>query len=270
MRFRVVPLLLLVVLLGCDNRKRWTNPILDVNCGKLKLHFEERVEHIGFPAGVTSFTPALLMDDGSGWRAVNARGEHSSPSGYTSLLAATARFHRFPSRPDEDAYHHSTWVLYVDPAVISEAEYDAVCACVDANISAIDAAWDKPRNPTENFGLSTERRFRMHAALRIKYDPRFSYADRTTLGVLWDCPSHAAIKTGVPDELVFFSTKDTFVGVIGRISRDEKHAELYSFRQLIPAVQRIVGQNYKEFYGQCRNARGKTLYETLAPVDWKP
>lgn len=263
---------LLIPACGGAPSRKWTTPVLDVDCGgNLKLHFEERGEFMGFPAGAQFFDPVLLMDNGSGWKTV-ATLTGASPSAYSSLLPANARLHRFEKTKSaaEGSYHRRAWPMYIDPAVVSDAQYDRVCACLDANLASIDAAWDKPRDPNENFELSTERRPWLESAVHIAYDPRFVTIDRTTLGVRWECPDGSFIKTEPPHVLSWVSIKDDVTGVIGWISDDQKHAELFPESKVgLPALRRTSRGRQREYYGTCRDARGRSLYETLAPAEWK-
>jgi hypothetical protein len=252
---------------ACD--KQWTTPVADVDCGGFKLRFEEQGKYLAAPVGSHYFRPALKMNDGSGWVAIEENAMYEPACGYSSLLPASARFHPFPVTPErtEDPYHHPPWTLYVDPAKIAPARYDAICACIDRNIATIDGAWDKPRDPAANFDLSTDRRFRLASALHVAFDSRFAQPDRTTLGMRWECPGGTFIKTETPNMLVFCSIEERVTGIIGHVSADQKHAELWDASKLIPVIQRTTGGHYREFYGQCRDSAGKSLYATLSAID---
>ena len=247
--------------------KKWTNPVAEIRCGATTLRFEERVEDMGFPSGAIFFHPALLMNDGHGWKVVDDAGSHDSPAALSSFLPAGASLHVFQGAANrwDDRYHTPPWTLYVDPKAITLAEYAGVTSCIDANVDAIDAAWDRKRRPEENFDLSTERRRRVDSIVHIAYD-RFHYPERVALGAIWDCPGGKFLRTETPD-LVTLCSPDDMCGVIGRVSEDQKSIALYAWQDLIPFVQRITGTNYRAFYGTCRDSAGRSFYDALKPAN---
>lgn len=262
-------------LAGCGSKK-WTTPIATIDCGTMKLRFEERGIDRGFPSGARSFIPALLMNQGAGWQLVDDIGVHEGPSGYSSLLPPTSGFHVFARSPNgesEDDYHHPPWVIYANPSEINDAQYTALSACIETNLAAIDAAWEKERDPKENFDLATDRRVRISSILHLAHDQpvtaNHSFAARRTTDVLWNCPDGTFIKATPPDALDLCSESADVCGQIGRVSRDQTRARLYPWSYLIPATQRVTGPGYEDFYGSCRDAAGRSLYDTLKPVAWK-
>ena len=263
-----------LALAGCGVRE-WTTPIATVDCGTTKLRFEEHGSYLGFPAGSWSFTPALLMNQGDGWKLVDGRGAHEGPSGYDSLLPSTSGFHVFvrpPGRARQDDDVHSPWVIYANPSEIDDAHYSALSACIETNLAAIDAAWEKKRYPERFFEQATDRRLRITSIIHLAHDPLVgagrSYEDRTTNEVRWDCPGGAFIRATPPDSLELCK-RGVACGQIGRISEDQTSARLYPWSYLIPAAKRMTGPEYKAFYGKCVDSAGRSFYDVLKPVDWE-
>jgi hypothetical protein len=253
-------LLVMPFLLGCE--KSWTSPVLELRCGATRLRFEERGRDQGFPSGALSFTPALLMNDGSGWVVATEQGAHAGPQAYARLLPAAAGLHLFPG----NAGRTPPWVLFVDPAAVNDTQYAAICRCLDANVNAVDAAWDRTRPPAKYF--DSQRRLRIASMVHVRYDDRFNGPDRTTLGARWECPGGTFLKTEPPDS-VSHCVAGQFCISMGRISDNASTVTLYPPSSLGPAMSRIAGPDPQRFYGQCRDASGRSLFDTLRPAPWK-
>lgn len=243
-------LAVVLVLVACE--RTWTTPVAEVNCGSMKLRFEERGRDRGWPSGSVSFTPALLMSSGSGWKTIDGNGSNMDPSAYARLMPAAARFHLFPGADrwsqDLEVRH---WVLFLDPAIVDGAQYEAVSQCIDANFAAIDAAWGRKRPPDGDY--EEERRPHLIGMLRMQHRWDFTSGVQPTLGKRWECPDRTFIKTSPPFDLSHCdATSCTEI------------AEIRDGGTTVAFQPRFAAR--REFYGTCRDANGRLLYEDLTPL----
>ena len=124
---------LALCLWACD--RHVTSPILDLDCSKLKLRFEER----GRLTFETSYwSEVLLIDKGSGWVDLSEMGV--SADSYPTLLAKR----EFPfddERPGANPLDRSYSSIIVSQKSASRADFDAISGCLAKNIVAIDHAF---------------------------------------------------------------------------------------------------------------------------------
>ncbi|OGR66460.1 MAG: hypothetical protein A2X30_04720 [Elusimicrobia bacterium GWB2_63_16] len=250
--------------------------VTTVDCGELRLQFEIN-EFRGPPDMPLSHFPKLyLLRSGLPRVEVDklyARNRIEIPD----LLEPEADFHFFPPLNGKDravpARHHLR-DIFVDPQVFSAGDYDRIKACLDKNLPAIDAAFDRPM-----FGGDYVPAHRLRSIVYRRYEDDYSFCGDEVLGKRFDCyGGQAYIKTTLPNGLQLCrpgSVVTNSLDLIGRISRDQRSAQLRAPGSGGPAnhpdygLKALAGPDWKGFYGTCRDASGKNIFDYFAQEPWK-
>ena len=281
-----VPCVALGMLLFGTRHEQRSNPVIDIRCGPTRLRFEERVKPRNF-YGLTyrqvltvagARDEGVLIDEGPHEGAVYSGRMYSPDEGF--LL-----FGPFEGRGIErSTYHSNAWDIFVHPERFSMPDYGAIAACIQKNIPAIDAAYDRPRGteppPDE------DRRVRLTSILRADWDPGFSGCGKKVTGRRFDCEDRRVYLKSVPPRNILMCRTDVeyFDGyrndIIGRISEDQGQLEIrgpgfggtesgepYSGEN--SGVKALVGPDWENLYRNCRDASGKSLFDYFAVKPWQ-
>ena len=220
-----------LALVSCD--KTTVIPVADLSCGPTRLRFEVRRHETGFPAGAVSYTPIVSMNDGSGWTTVDDYGSHVTPYGYARLLPrhVDLRLYRVYEIGAYD-WRLEPWAIYADPATITNAEYNAVSACVQANVPVLDAAFDR---------VPSDRRYRVASMLHVPHDD-------ASLNLRWTCANGTYLQTEREDTMSICDGKPPCMSVAW-IKGDAAALEFF--------------KPPSDVYPQCRDSAGRPLSETF-------
>jgi hypothetical protein len=270
----------------------YATTIADLDCGSLKLHFEEKV-HSDF--NYTAWSESLLLDRGAGWTMIDAEGaypdayDRTGPEPFTRFLPASMAFHRFPfdERRPRVKGHRTPWAIFVDPARVSAEEYHVIFGCLHRNLAAIDRAFAAER-PNEDPKLTRtggpERTPQISSIIYAPREPEFATCGAKTLGKRWRCADGKGyIKTIVGstrDHLLLCAPEPPassgIVAVngvsmaLGQISADQKTAWLWPPCTSCYAFQSLVGsQDPRKYYGTCRDESFFSFLDAFDVVDYQ-
>jgi len=275
-RIAVATLLVNFALLACAPPPDRIDVILDIDCGPVKLRFQERRHVVDSFAGVVSYASEFLVDGGSGYRVADTAGHREGPEAYSTLLDPSVGYSKFPLDLDRRprGASRSPWGLFVDPAAVPRAAYDRTAPCLAGRLDAIDAAFMKPRREGEPVSDPDQRR-QITSIVYTAYRGEFETCGEPTLGSRWSCPGGAYIKTALSPRPILCAQNQplsttsvtTFpIGMnVGEISMDQKSITIWEPDRNSHDYRAIEGMDPVVFYAQCRDARGRGFLEVFAP-----
>ena len=267
--------------------KNETRVLLDLECGPFQARFEERAQK---SLSNTTYDEVLLVEKGGRFVEVDRADHRGGPERYSRLLRSEAGFRLFPfdaKRPRDDSYHgRSAWGIFAKPSVVSRPEYDALAACLAGNVAAIDEAFAS-RPGEGSLSVWPDRRPQISSIVRAAYDPEYDLCGPKTLGGRWTCgQGEGYIKTrlGAAGGGSFIlctaeprksermgGVTGTYIPngmVVGGDAADQSAVFLakpdttsYEYQTL------LAGKDAKTYYASCRDASGRTFFETFKPID---
>lgn len=263
-----------LALAGCYRNVDET--VITVDCGGTSLEFTVN-EFRGPPDMPLSHWPELYqLRDGLPRQLVDRLYGKRRVEVYAHLPEAD-RFHLFPpldnkARARPDVHHLQD--IFIDPAVFSAAEYEGIKACVEKNLPAIDAAFDRPL-----FDGEYVPRLRLRSILYRAYEDGFAFCGEETLGLRFDCAGgRAYIKTVLPGGLQLCragSRATNAKDFIGRLSADGRSVKLRAPGSTGPAdhpdygLKTLAGPDWRGFYSTCRDREGKNLFDHFKTEPWQ-
>jgi hypothetical protein len=263
-----------LALAGCYRNVDET--VITVDCGATALEFtvnefrgppDMPLSHFPKLSLLRTGLPPVLADRLYGKRRVEVYAH----------LPADDKFHLFPPLDNKararPAVHHLQ-DIFIDPAVFSTTEYEGIKTCVEKNLPAIDAAFDRPLFDGEYIP-----RLRLRAILHRAYEDGFAFCGEETLGLRFDCSGgRAYIKTVLPGGLQLCragSRATNAKDLIGRLSADGRSAQLRAPGSTGPAdhpdygLKTLAGPDWRGFYAACRDREGKNLFDHFKTEPWK-
>jgi hypothetical protein len=273
----------LLTSIGCREAKPdRLDTIIELDCGPLRIRFQEQVKEVNSLAGVRSYTELLHINRGEGWQladsagATGSSGHRGGPEGYSGLLPADLSYRALPfddeTRPDTPS--RSRWGVFLDPKVVSREDYEVVSQCVAKNLKEIDAAFDAPRKGEAP--RDPDQRRRLSSLVHAAFDDEMNMCGEKTIGRRWECPGGGYVKTRLTSphlilcaneqpESTFMVTRFPVGMIVGAISPDQKQVELWKadpsshdYRLL------LAGKDPGAYYASCRDRGGRGLLETFA------
>jgi hypothetical protein len=289
-----VPLLVFTAACGV---KEASYTLLDLDCGKAKLRFQEKVLS---DFNHTQWNETTLLARGSGWVELSA-GEGSPDAhqrvgaeAFSRLLPPSVGFRAFPFdekrprgrtwSPDGGAVTRRGWALYVDPAVVSRTEYDAVASCLASHTAEIDHAFESVP-PIKDPELMKEARAHPRPASQLSsvvysaWDGGLGRCGPRTLGARWTCgDGKGYIKTVVGrTNAVLLCAPVAPPGVVtvnglemelGQISEDQRTVWLVKPCTKCYAYTSLVGAGPPaKYYASCRDESGQRFTDAFQVVE---
>jgi hypothetical protein len=264
---------LAVGLAGCDVGK--TTTILDVDCGTLKLRFEERFHSLLLSnTQPDTWEHALLLDKGL-WRwALVSKVDAGTRAGaaletgvesFARFLQPEVAYHELPLSGERSGVMSFSrhWSVFVDPALVSRKQYDAIAACLATNATAVDRAF---------VARATGPRAQLSSVLYSAHDPQFSYCGARTLGARWECAQGSYIKTRLgadkgPLVLCVADAQTSALKIeiaLGEISADRKGVFLRDPEASPETIRALfAGRPARDYYARCRDASGKGFFDAF-------
>ena len=250
--------------------------VTSVDCGEFRLQFEVN-EFRGPPDMPLSRFPKLFLLRGTLPKLQVDRLDHRYRVEMYGLLSPGDKFRLFPPLDGKarakPARHHLR-DIFVDPEVFSAGDYDRIEACLGKNLPAIDAAFDRPM-----FDGDYVPAYRLRSTVYRRFEHDYADCGDKVLGKRFDCyGGQAYIKTILPNGLQLCrpgSAVTNSSDLIGRISRDQRSMQLRAPGSGGPAdhpeygLKALAGPDWKGFYGACRDASGKNIFDYLAQEPWK-
>jgi hypothetical protein len=189
------------------------------------------------------------------------------PETFSRVLGPAPPFHAVPfddQRKPTRVYSGCT--VFVDPARVTRADYDALSSCLAANALAIDRAL----GVRDGMRDSQDPAPQIAGTLYSRREAGYSHCGGATLGTRWDCAGgRSYLKTvmGRDGQIVTCpvtpapppgasplpaSVVDPLV--VGKLSGDQAWIHLTQ-----PASTR-------KYFATCRDSTGKTLFDTFKPA----
>jgi tetratricopeptide (TPR) repeat protein len=275
----LVPVLLVVTcfgLVGWEFVPR-TTTIIDLDCGTVKLRFQEK-SHPEPLGGLynrdSSWEDFLLLRRSGDWVELS-RGQGSTRGAgnsiaaegpdvpYARLLPPELGFHDFPlseGRVTSSRFASWRWPLFIDPAVVTRGEYDAISSCLAKNLGAVDRAFVANDGGPRPYVTSI-----VYAA----FDRELTGCGAKTVGVRWSCGGGKAyIKTrprGGPNGPLVLCVAGADMEVemsLGDLSSDQ-NAVFLRDPEWSPTTRALLGEDPKAYYTTCRDASGKGFFDTF-------
>jgi hypothetical protein len=267
--------------------KHETHVLLDLDCGPLKVRFEERAQK-----SFSNTTWDLLLLAGKGGRFVEVdRADHrGGAEKYSRLLPAEMGFRAFPfddARPRDESYNRSSlWGVFAKPSAVSGPDYDALASCLAANAKAVDHALAS-RPGEGNLSAWPDRRPQISSIVRAAYDREYDLCGPKTVGARWTCGAgEGYIKTRLGTSgggsFILCTTEPrkserlasltvTYIPngmLVGNDAADQSAVFLrkpdttsYEYETL------LAGKDAKAYYASCRDQSGRAFFDTFKPID---
>lgn len=251
--------------------------VLDLECPGLRLRFEERCEH-RFPVGELC-GEVLLVGRGTEWMEVDVA-SHRGPESYSRLLPQEVGFRAFPFEGKRKSdYSRQKWGVFVNPALVSRAEYDGMAACLAANLDKVDLAF-----ALRGGGLRELERPQLTSIVHAAYDAELASCGEKTIGRRWTCgDGEGYIKTRVPPDgppFILCATarrpqrmdggraEPQYGMVVGNISTDQRAVLLAAPGQADDEYQKLLaGRDAQAYYATCRDTAGERFFDTFQACD---
>jgi hypothetical protein len=254
-------------------------PLHELTCGAVKLRFEETtVSNVS----VTRWEERLLRETAGQWVTVDQAnvGYGFGPETFSRLIAPDLAYHALaedPARPRGTG--RPAWTVFVDPAQTTRADYEAISACIASNAAAIDRALAAPRPGGGASSLAAVRSAQVTGTIYGRYDEGFARCGGKTLGSRWDCADgRAYIKTVMYDQVGQLrlcqidpppapgQTPFPLMGsgdmTVAAITEDQAWIYLHEPTSW-EREKALHGQDARAYYATCRDAAGRTIFDTF-------
>jgi len=287
----------LVLVAACGmGVKEASYTLLDLDCGTVKLRFQEKVRS---DFNHTQWDETTLLGRASGWVALSAGQGNADAYNrvgaepFSRLLPASAGFRAFPfddKRPRGRTWTpgggmaaRPGWALYVDPAVVSRTEYDAVASCLASHTAEVDRAFESVP-PIQDPELKKEARAHPRPASQLSsvvysaWDGQLGRCGPRTLGARWTCgDGKGYVKTVVgrtnavllcaPEAPPGMVTVNGLEMELGQISEDQRTLWLVPPCTKCYAYTALVGNGSPmKYYASCRDPSGQRLTDAFNVV----
>jgi hypothetical protein len=261
-----------LALLGSSCAKTYT--VLDLGCGPLSLRFQQTRRPT--LTSLSPWTESLLVGRPSGWVELDIAVPDGPypPETFSRVLGPALGFRHLPVVEDE-RLPRFPWTVYVDPAVVSRAEYDTIVSCFERHAAAVDRA-----AVTRALDLGIGTAPRMTSVLHARRDGEHGLCVREkVLGTRWDCADGKAyIKTSpgrwqgqlllcridTPSAIDASPPEGAGMMTLGRLSDDQKTVFLAT-PDSYEAPLILHGQEPRTYYATCRDAAGRGFFDVFSP-----